>query len=111
MSIYEQYTGNIPLLFPSLDFNMQLYRQGVSLSELSWTDKKKDSMEWISMADYYNKEWMPYLTYFSSFKELGEMMGSLDVKSISENMKKFNADRKEKIYASWRKIHENIDVR
>lgn len=111
MSIYEQYTGNIPLLFPSLDFNMQLYKQGFTLSELSWNDKKKDSKEWIGLADYYNDEWMKYITYFSSFDELWSIIENMDVKGISGQMKSFNVERKQKIYDLWRKICENIDLR
>jgi hypothetical protein len=104
MSIFEQYTGNIPLFFPTPEFNLELYKTGLALTELSWSSKKEDSIDWINLADYYNQEWMPYITYFSSWDEMNNIVKKTDVLSVSEKMKIFNVDRKKNIYNKWSKI-------
>ena len=104
MSIFEQYTGNIPLLFPTLDFNMSLYKSGITLSELSWNQNKQDSSDWIALSDYYNKEWMPYITYFSSFDDLNKIAEALNVGDISNKMRGFNLKRKQRIYDRWKTV-------
>jgi hypothetical protein len=102
MSIFEQYTGNVPLFFPTPEFNLHLYKCGLTLSELSWSDKKEDSLEWIKYADYYNEEWMPYIKYFSSFEELYSL---LDIKDNTVlQMRDFNVIRKKRIYDLWRGV-------
>ena len=111
MSIFEQYTGNIPLLFPSLEFNMELYEKGLTLTELSWSQKKEDSADWIGLADYYNQEWMPYVTYFSSFNEVNDLVSRVNWPDVSERVKLFNENRKKKIYYKWVSVLENIKQR
>lgn len=109
MSIFEQYTGNIPLLFPTPEFNMELYRRGLTLSELSWTSTKQDGPDWIALADYYDKNWMPYITYFSSFQDLRNILDhSFDTQDISNRMKAFNVERKNRVYNLWRAALETI---
>jgi len=104
MSIFEQYTGNVPLIFPTPEFCIELYKQNLALSELSWTSNKLDSMEWVKKADFYNQEWMPHITYFSSRDNLREIVDSIEHKSIIYNMKEFNMLRKERIYKLWDEI-------
>ncbi len=104
MSIFEQYTGNIPLFFPTPEFNMQLYKSGFSLTELSWTQSKEDSIEWIAMSDYYNQEWMPYISYFSSLRNINDLVNNVDLIEISQKMQLFNVGRKKRIHAKWSDI-------
>lgn len=125
MSIFEHYTANIPLFCPSIDFMMELYKQHGEhvLSELSWNKLKgiapgskigcqpdsdpnrydnADIMKkWIELSDFYNKEWMPYITYFKSFDDLKVKLVSIDLQEVSNNMKKFNILRKTKIHEKW----------
>jgi hypothetical protein len=104
MSIFEQYSGNIPLVFPTPEFNMELYRKGLTLTELSWNQNKKDDIEWIRMSDYYNCDWMPYIVYFSSLNQIDTIVKEMDAWSISEKMRVFNVGRKARIYDKWSKI-------
>lgn len=104
MSIFEQYTGNIPLLFPTPEFVIELYSKGLSLKQISWNDNKLIDLEWIKLADFYQEEWMPYITYFSSFNDLKEKVDTIDTNQISNNMKEFNIIRKQKIYDLWKNI-------
>lgn len=104
MSNFENYTGNIPLFYPSPQFNLELYRKGLSLSELSWTKTGKDGLEWIKLADYYNEEWMPHITYFSSLDNLKFLIGNINLEVISDKMKEFNKVRKARIHDMWTSI-------
>lgn len=108
MSIFEQYTGNIPLLFPTPEFCAKLTDQNITLTELGWSDKKMNTLEWIKYADFYNAEWMPNIVYFDSFRELRTLIEDIDTKQVSENMKKFNIIRKQKIYDLWKGTLLNV---
>jgi len=101
MSIYEQYTGNVPLLFPSLKFNMDLYKQGLTMSDISWNKNKLDSVEWIGLSDFYNSEWMPHIQCFDSLDDLSEKVETLDTERVSGLMREFNVIRKNRIYNKW----------
>ena len=50
---------------------------------------------------------MPYITYFSSFEELNILVDEVDVDDISKKMKKFNDQRKSKIYEKWNTLIKN----
>lgn len=125
MSIFEQYTSNIPLFFPTKKFLMELYIENKYsvLKEVSWNNycgeasksfieykgnhdpndynNNESVMEWLKYADFYDEEWMPYITYFSSFEELNSIVNTVDVNKISNNMKNFNETRKSLIYKKW----------
>ena len=125
MSIFEQYTSNIPLFVPTKDFLIQLYkdkRQGI-LKEMSWNSDynniSKSFIEykgqydpndylnidgvydWLQYADFYDTNWMPHIIQFESFKHLEELVETIDTDEISNKMKKFNEERKSLIYDMW----------
>lgn len=111
MSIFEQYTGNIPLLFPTPEFIIELYNKGLALTEISWNHNKLDSIDWIKLADFYNEEWMPYIQYFESFNHLEQMVNNANSIELSNNMRTFNYERKEKIYNLWKDVlNENFSL-
>lgn len=125
MSIFEYYAANIPLFFPSYEFLIELYtsfkRKGI-LSELSWNQvqqiKSGSVIEpglrdpnnyedlqnvklWIKLADFYDDEWMPHLTYFNSFDDLFLKLKETDLTRISKKMKEFNRFKKARILNKW----------
>lgn len=125
MSIFEQYTANIPLFVPSKNFLMELYKTkkpGI-LKEVSWNGECNqyshssinyngeydpnnyldyESMNyWLQFADFYDEEWMPHIQIFNSFSELEEMVQTVDTLEISNKMKEFNKVRKQRIYEMW----------
>ncbi|WP_316838059.1 hypothetical protein [Pedobacter nutrimenti] len=127
MSVFEYYTACIPLFFPSRKFCMELYENfsdlGV-LSDLSWSQisgvdggsvlrvehndpnnyKNLEVVEhWLGYADWYDTEWMPYITHFDSFADLEEKINSTDLEGISEKMRLHNEIRKQKIEMLWDK--------
>jgi len=126
MSLYEQYTANTPLLFPSQRFLIELLEQGTNvLCGLTWNQyfnlppptgnnpnnyKDMDVMrEWIKYAEYYNEESMPHIIYFDSLNQLNDMLkGNIDFSGISEKMEAHNIIKKEKIYNDWREVLKNL---
>ena len=125
MSIFEQYTANIPLFFPTWEFLTFLCKnhnhQGV-MSETSWSqirglppysivfaglddpnqyDNIPKMMEWYRLSDFYDKEEMPHIQYFESFEHLNILLKSVDLEEITRKMKKHNKHRKEKVYNLW----------
>ena len=138
MSIFENYTSNIPLFFPSYAFMLKLrseYGKHGVLNQVTWReinnlepgsiiefDSKDNTITdindygtisneegWIKLCDFYDQEWMPHLQYFNSFDELKDLIRTVDTKQISKNMSDFNKIRKEKIYDSWRAVLKNIE--
>jgi len=137
MSIFEQYTANIPLFFPSYEFMLKLRKsfgpRGV-LNQLSWRevyglssgkiieydDNNKtigdinnygnieDEKEWIKLSDFYDQEWMPYVQYFDSFQHLSYILRALDTDDISRKMSDFNKTRKQKIYDLWKEVLRDL---
>jgi hypothetical protein len=132
MSIFEQYTSNIPLFFPTEQFMLTLFQSnfGGVMSESSFNlihnqpnkssvlplhgldlnDYKnmKSVRTWIELSDFYDEDWMPHINYFKSFKELNEMVKNIDTNKISKNMELFNIERKTKIYDLWNNLITNI---
>ena len=51
---------------------------------------------------------MPYINYFSSFKELNNMVKQIDTNEVSKNMELFNVEKKIKIYDLWDNLLKNI---
>jgi len=132
MSIFEQYTANIPLFLPTKEFLMEIYKENKYsvLKEVSWNNycgEKSHSFiqyngkhdpndynnyeaveEWLKYADFYDQEWMPHITYFSSFEELNKLVNEIDTKEISNKMKIFNEKRKILIYNKWKNLINKI---
>ena len=119
MSIFEHYSMNIPLIFPSKELMIKLYKSNMinfygSYAELFQTKiypNKLDKFlnkDWfcnmINYADYYDVNNMPYITYFNSFQELPFILNSLDYNSISNKMKKFNMKRRLEVFQTWSRL-------
>ena len=116
MSIYEQYTANIPLYFPAQE---AILKRDDCLSEVTWhklagkpevagvactEDMVANWKDHIGLADYY--QW-PHIQYFHGKEDLFEQVRS-DQSWISQKMKEENVGRKNETYANWRKILERI---
>lgn len=137
MSIFEQYTANIPLFFPSYEFmhalREQYYNLGV-LSELSWNQvhnlssnstlfnhfsaglsdpnnylDNSSMMEWVKLSDFYDNENMPHIQYFNSFNHLDSLLKSANTESISNMMKQANEKRKSLVYQKWKDVLSKLE--
>ena len=106
MSIFEQYTANVPLFFPTIEHGLYLKNLGY-MSDLLGSTKhipnaedfyKKELLE---LSDFYDDEWMPHITYYDDINELRDLIDSTDLADISNNMEKFNHKRRERVYSLW----------
>lgn len=131
MSIFEQYTANVPLFVPDLDLLCKLYSEDRAFSEILFTkmyntppgsqimprDRSFDPNNYTDInvikelakgSDFYDSEWMPSITQFSSFDHLDELLTGCDSEDISAKMKEDNKLRKSKIYSQWESIIKSI---
>ncbi len=124
MSIFEQYSANVPLFFPTKRFLFDLHKQFPDkvLSELSFyqvnklntsglaaddpnnTGKDEVIKRWIDLADYYDELNMPYIQYFDSFEHLESLLREVDCRAISEKMMVFNQQRIDRAFGDWEKL-------
>lgn len=121
MSIFEQYTANVPLLFPTKQFITQLFLKNLAMTEISFLqvlNKHPDSpleafadpnvynsistfSDNLHLADFYDLDSMPYITYFDNENDLNHILKNLNFADISDKMKFKNVERKEQIYKLW----------
>ena len=63
--------------------------------------RRKESLE---LANFYDDEWMPHITYYDDINDLRDLIDSTDLVNISNSMEKSNQKRREKIYSLWEDI-------
>ena len=108
MSIFEEYSANVPLFFPSKNFlrTLQTIYPDKILNQLSFyqvfnlipptalldlnniNDRNVLNI-WVASADFYDEENMPYIQYFDSFDHLEELLKTVDCKEISQKIIRF----------------------
>lgn len=128
MSLFEQYSANVPIFFPSKKFLLLLkkkYRKQI-LSQLSFFPIRKFPIpstlgvpnniydkkvvdRWIDSADFYDLENMPYIQYFDSFGHLEQLLKTVDFSRISEQMKEHNIKRQKKVFRQWEELLRQIE--
>ncbi len=127
MSIFEEYSANVPLFFPSKTFLAQLRKKSQEiLNEVSYfhlfhfippptTLGDPNNLSdpnvikfWIDHADFYDKENMPYIQYFHSFEHLEQLLKTVDVEMISRKMKKYNQKRKALVLKKWKFLLKKV---
>jgi hypothetical protein len=134
MSIFEQYTMNIPLFFPTHEFLVRLWKQyknkGV-MSELSHRkifglppgtpkEVKFDGIDlndynnlesfkyWTALSDFYDKKLMLHIQYYDSITDLEYQLNTVDFEEISARMEEANKVRKTKIMNQWAEVFKRI---
>lgn len=103
MSIFEQYTANVPLFFPAIEFGKKINGY---MSELIFIPNNRISPELlsnsaISLADFYDEDWMPYVQYYDSIDNLIEKINTVDLENVSNQMLEANKIRSKKIINTW----------
>jgi hypothetical protein len=97
MSIFEQYNAGVPLLFPSLDFALELINNGVPLfSEIVFNNNNPNRQSNI----FLNKQWLLYSDFYNGTIKCS-YFNSLDIKNIQLNLQENN---KNKIMNLWNNI-------
>jgi glycosyltransferase involved in cell wall biosynthesis len=116
MSIFEEYSANIPLLFPSKKFLKELIHTAqiifISCYMKDGYPSKFDSVlsypywidYWVDKADYYDETNMPYIVYFDNFEHLRYLIKTINTQEISNQMKEWNEKRQNKIYTKWHEL-------
>ena len=134
MSVFEQYSSNIPLFFPSQDFLLELYFSNDYnvFSEISFYKmhnhfpksivKNKSNLDFnnfndrsiiqllVAHSDFYDQNWMPHIQFFNSIEHLIELTDSSDLNNISNNMAQFNIFRRNKIKSMWNELINGIKL-
>lgn len=136
MSIFEHYTANIPMLFPSKKFLKEMYFGGWpgilhqvsnfllhgnkpgSLAHFTGNIDPNDYRNhgtvdwWIDNADFYDESWMPGILYFDTIDEAKNILDDLPkLRETSSRMEKFNVMRKERIHAGWKEVFDGIQIK
>jgi len=133
MSLFEQYTMNIPLVFPSLKLLTKWHLKYGIVSERTWDRSltgqgKNHSLipsyysnssipdpnnefdyssiyYWLKYADFY--QW-PYIIYFDSVDDLVSKLLHTNFTSISQQMSEYNLHKRQQVLAQWRIILDRI---
>jgi len=120
MSIFEQYTANVPMFFPSLNSVIKMSPRrsprNQYLSELFYfpnmitSSQRKDLIrkEVLGLADFYDDEWMPFVLFYDNWSHLNKEVHNQDFKNISKNMEEFNVLRQKRIYELWDKLFQTF---
>ena len=134
MSIFEQYTANIPLFVPSKEFMLELYRKDYSVlwhyspfllangrngkkslvpfsSEYDPNDYENlNAVEyWLQFADYYDNTWMQHIIQFKSYDHLRSLQQkTIDFNRVSEEMRIHNIERKRQVYKLWKSLMNEV---
>ncbi len=128
MSLFEQYSANVPLFFPSKEclIALQSLAPANVLNEISffWLLKKIPPSQtpgdlnnlsdpnvvkfWIDSADYYDKENMPYIQYFDSPQHLKFLLLNTDTQEISRKMQADNLKKKEWVLKKWEEVLDRV---
>lgn len=128
MSLFEQYSANVPLFFPSKEFLIKLRQKNSALigeascalflpyppllptpsSDLNNLSNPHVIRFWIDNADFYDKANMPYIQYFNSFTHLKLLLETVNVKYISQRMKAYNRKRKKIVFEKWKSLLQQV---
>lgn len=125
MSIFEQYTANVPLFLPSKKYAKELFYQNKIFSDLTFYKINKmnepddinnpNSLrnpeildKWIDTCDFYDTENMKYIQYFDSPRHLEGLLKTVNTKEISNNMAAHNVMRRQSVYNNWQEILTSI---
>jgi hypothetical protein len=127
MSLFEQYSANIPMFFPSQDFLVFLWKnfRGV-MSELSFRQifglspgtiigssspdpndyrDEKSFISWAKSSDFYS---LPHVQLYDGFGDLEDKLGTVDFFNIHAKMYEYNQTRTREIIGLWQTVLNRI---
>jgi hypothetical protein len=71
MSIFEQYTAGVPMLFPTKEFYKKCHNDGLIINKSAYGSLIKTDIDfWLDRADFYNNGIYKNILYFNSFEEI-----------------------------------------
>ena len=125
MSVFEQYTANCPMIFPSARLLSEMYftdwkvltqvssfqysgtKHTKSLVAVEGVDpndwQSRDTVEklWLPNADFYDTEWMPHIVYFDSAADLKRVCAETDFAQVHQRMAQDAAAREKAVCDKW----------
>jgi len=119
MSLFEQYSANMPLFIPSKNYLKELIKNGARFQSrynkvygnFSYPEKLRTALSdetwidyWVDKADYYDEENFKYIIYFNNNEELVKRIEETDTDEVSRKMKEHNTIRNENVYRMWEEI-------
>ena len=124
MSIFEQYSANVPLFFPSKQYLIYLIKNNGYKIQSRYNKMKgnnnypnnlniclnNDSLLnfWINNADYYDDNNLKHIIYFDNNEHLYELVKNVDTNDICEKMRIDNITRKNNVYTIWKNIFDKV---
>jgi hypothetical protein len=118
MSMYEQFSMNIPMFLPSKKFLIDsgLYRSIVHLTQvvsLGSNLKNQDlyNETFLGYCDWFSKKRFKYLYYFDSVEHLSKMLDEVsldDLRNTSLKMNIFNKNLENNLKITWVNILYNL---
>ncbi len=134
MSIFEHYAQGLPMWFPSEAFMLAMRQAAPAqvLGEVTWNQtlglppgssvgtgeddpNRYDSLEvlarWLPLADFYDREWMPHLRYFSSMADLRDQLAGAsdeDLRATSHAMLDHGKVRRARVLDLWRGVVDRV---
>jgi hypothetical protein len=107
MSIFEQYTAGVPILFPTKDFYKQCHYNGQIINKSIYGSLVETDLDfWIERADFYNNDVFHNILYFNSFDEIPQI-----IENFSPNLEEIEKNRlkhKQDILRKWFMFLKNI---
>ena len=110
MSAFEQYYQNIPLFFPSVDFQKRLYQDRSDiLNEILFPNSNLVlDIEWLGLADWYDQNNMSNIVYYNSFESIHDLLVDTDLLDVSLKMEIQNRIRESKVMDQWNSLLRRI---
>jgi hypothetical protein len=120
MSIFEQYSANIPLFMPSKELLKSMCKTGKyflcsryirfdpeipryypnslkpALDDNTWIDF------WVDRADFYDEDNMKHIVYYNSVEHLRVLLQETDTQKVSDQMREWNDIRQARVLQKWR---------
>lgn len=136
MSVFEQYTANVPMVLPTPRLLSEMYFTGwnvlsqVSTFQLSRAKPNKSIVPivgeldpndhtskdvvdklWLPNADFYDQDWMRHIVQYDNGDDLKKVCASTDFDAVSEAMRVHNKERIKTVYGLWENILEEVECR
>lgn len=115
MSIFEQYSANIPLFMPSKKLLKSLLkRQRIPFNgpytrrdfpeHLAPMLGEKWYEYWVDNADFYDQENMPFIAYFDHINDIKPLIESSNTQMMSCRMRAWNKVRQKTVLSQWQSL-------
>ena len=110
MSAFEQYYQDIPLFFPTQEFQRVLFenRKDMLTEVLFYESALKFDSSYIKYADWYDASNINGVIYFESFNDLSQKLREVNLEEVSYKMFNHNKVREAKVYMQWERIIKDL---